>query len=261
MHYLIDGHNLIGKLPDISLSDPDDEVQLILRLRQWTAVTPKRRVTVYFDGGIPGGRNVKLSSPQVQVVFATAGKTADALLIRRINKVKNPPEFTLVTSDQAIIKTAVARKMKYLRSETFAEHLTETGAKRQIPTEPEDRRLSETEVDEWLKLFGPVDEDALRQRPKPVSPRRKAAESLEKPKPEPEESQPAMPASSNREDPQMSEAELADWLALFGGEPETPDKSPGKKKDEGKRPSSANSSHQLDDDDLAAWQDFIGRDD
>jgi len=260
MHYLIDGHNLIGKLSDISLSDPDDEVRLIFRLRGWTAVLPKRRVTVYFDGGIPGGRNVKLSTPQVQVVFATAGKTADALLIRFINKVKNPPEFTLVTSDQAIIKTAVARKMKYLRSETFAEHLAETGAARMTPAEPEDPALSEDEVQEWLELFGPVDEDALRRRPKPAAPRRKAAASPEMAKPEAEEHKPVIPASSNREDPQMSETELAEWLALFGGQPEASAKL-SSERGGGKRPSKPETPNNLDDDDLAAWQDFIGHDD
>jgi len=237
MHYLIDGHNLIAKLPDISLSDPDDEVRLILRLRQWTAVSPKRRVTVYFDGGIPGGQNVRLSTPQVQVVFATAGKTADALLIRHVKKVKNPPEFTLVTSDQAIIKTAVIRKMKYLRSETFAEYLAETGAARQTPVEPEDPRLSQAEIEEWLELFGPVDEAALRQRPKPAPPRRKAAPPPPKAaKPEASRQQPPRSAPVNREDPQLSDAELAEWLALFDRRPEKPAKSSGKKKGGKKRP-------------------------
>ncbi len=237
MHYLIDGHNLIAKLPDISLSDPDDEVQLILRLRQWTAVSPKRRVTVYFDGGIPGGQNVRLSTSQVQVVFATAGKTADALLIRHVKKVKNPPEFTLVTSDQAIIKTAVIRKMKYLRSETFAAHLAETGAARQTPVEPEDPRLSQAEIEEWLELFGPVDEAALRQRPKPAPPRRKAAPPPPKTaKPEVPRQRPSRSAPVNREDPQLSDAELTEWLALFGRRPEKPAKSSGKKKGGKKRP-------------------------
>ena len=88
MQYLIDGHNLIGKMPDIELSDPDDEIQLILRLRSWTAVSAKRKVVVYFDGGIPGGKDVNLSSSQVMVIFASRGKTADYLLITHINRVK-----------------------------------------------------------------------------------------------------------------------------------------------------------------------------
>ncbi len=32
MHYLIDGHNLIAQISDISLDDPDDEAKLVLRL-------------------------------------------------------------------------------------------------------------------------------------------------------------------------------------------------------------------------------------
>ncbi len=71
MHYLIDGHNLIAKLPDVNLSDPDDEIQLVLKLRQWTAVSAKRVVTVFFDGGIPGGHNVNLSNAQVKVIFVS----------------------------------------------------------------------------------------------------------------------------------------------------------------------------------------------
>ena len=30
--YLIDGHNLIGQLPDLSLTDPDDEAKLVQKL-------------------------------------------------------------------------------------------------------------------------------------------------------------------------------------------------------------------------------------
>ena len=52
MHYLIDGHNLIGALPDISLEDPDDEVKLILVLRSWAVARRRREVTVIFDGGL-----------------------------------------------------------------------------------------------------------------------------------------------------------------------------------------------------------------
>jgi len=33
MPYLIDGHNLIAQMPGFSLSDPDDEARLVLRLR------------------------------------------------------------------------------------------------------------------------------------------------------------------------------------------------------------------------------------
>jgi uncharacterized protein len=123
MHFLIDGHNLIAKMPDISLSDPDDEAQLILRLRSWVAASRKRRVTVYFDGGLPGGREPHLSGARLEVVFAAGGRPADDMLIRHIQRVKNPPEYTLVSSDRAIIAAAEKRRMPFLLAQDFAPEL------------------------------------------------------------------------------------------------------------------------------------------
>ena len=54
MPILIDGHNLIGRLPDLRLDDPDDEAKLVLRLRAYAART-RKRITVVFDQGLPGG--------------------------------------------------------------------------------------------------------------------------------------------------------------------------------------------------------------
>ena len=42
MPVLIDGHNLIAKLPGIHLDDPDDEERLVERLRRYQARTGKR---------------------------------------------------------------------------------------------------------------------------------------------------------------------------------------------------------------------------
>ena len=81
MHYLIDGHNLIATMPGIDLSDPDDEAQLVLRLRTWTAASRKRRVTVYFDGGLPGGPAHDLSGARLKVIFASTGRSADETTI------------------------------------------------------------------------------------------------------------------------------------------------------------------------------------
>jgi predicted RNA-binding protein with PIN domain len=156
MHYLIDGHNLIGRMPDISLDDPQDEVELVLRLRSWSARSRKRRVTVVFDHGLPGGQDRGLSTGKVNVVFASPGRTADSILIARIHSVKNPREYTLVTSDNVIIKEAGAKRMSVLRSEEFAPELKKgedqgsetTGA----PSEA-DPHVSDAEVEMWLNLF------------------------------------------------------------------------------------------------------------
>jgi len=50
MPILIDGHNLIGRMPVLSLADPDDERQLVTLLLAYRART-KKAVTVVFDPG------------------------------------------------------------------------------------------------------------------------------------------------------------------------------------------------------------------
>jgi hypothetical protein len=262
MHYIIDGHNLIGKMPDISLKDPDDEVQLILRLRSWTAVSKKRQVTVYFDGGIPGGKNVRLSTPQVRVIFASESKTADTLIINRIKKVKNPPEYTLVTNDQAIIKTANERKMPHLRSEKFALRLGKQWD--ETPPGPtfsdDDPILSDMEVQEWLNAFGPADENALKNRPKPIPPTRGTKTSEE----EEVEPETYKPAANNREDPEMSDQELREWLEIFDqaakSKPNTANKDTAVSRPRKKRLNRPNP-HGLNRQDLEAWQEFTNQDD
>ena len=156
MQYLIDGHNLIGKMPDIDLDDPDDEVKLILRLRSWSARGRKRKVTVIFDRGLPGGVEKGLSSGQVKVIFAPAGRSADSLLISRISKVKNPAEYTLVSSDQRIIRLAEARRMIVCRSETFAARMNQEREQSMGSSTAEtgdDPQMSVDEVEMWLEMF------------------------------------------------------------------------------------------------------------
>lgn len=218
MHYLIDGHNLIAKLEDLALDDPDDEAKLVLRLRSWTAANRKRRVTVIFDGGLPGGQSTRLSTSRVTVVFASAGQTADDLLIRRINQIKNPAEFTLVSSDAEVLAAARKRRMPLLLAEQFATQLpperprpaatpVETADEQQIAERRETPQLSDDEVNEWLELFGPVPE---RKVPPPPPP----------PPPEPAEKEPSPPTKKrdigrvDRERP-LSAEEVEEWLRLF----------------------------------------------
>ncbi len=99
MPVLVDGHNLIGRLPDVSLEDPDDEARLVARLQAYAGRTGKR-VTVVFDRGMPGGRSGDLSRRRVEVVFAPTGRNADRVLRERIRRSRDPRGLTVVTSDR-----------------------------------------------------------------------------------------------------------------------------------------------------------------
>ena len=62
MAYLIDGHNLIGQLPDLSLNDPNDEAKLVQKLIGFAA-RQQKRVVVVFDSGLPGGKSRLSTGP------------------------------------------------------------------------------------------------------------------------------------------------------------------------------------------------------
>lgn len=213
MHYLIDGHNLIAKIPDINLNDPNDEVELILRLKSWTAANPKRKVTVYFDGGLPGGIEQRLSTSGIKVIFAPEGKTADALIISYIQKIPNPPEFTLVTSDQQIIAAVQNRRLRHLRSETFAAQMGQDKQKRMSPSPPpqsDEPQISDSEVTEWLELFGPEPEILKKSEPqRPPTPK-----ATPKHKPKPRRSMQELKRTNKK----LDDDELSEWLDIFGAD-------------------------------------------
>ncbi|NJK79216.1 MAG: hypothetical protein HC914_04635 [Chloroflexaceae bacterium] len=161
MPTLVDGHNLIGQLPNISLADPDDEAKLVMLLRRYATRKRGRRVFVVFDHGVYGHPG-NLNGYGVTCYFARSPKDADHELIRRIRAIKRVGEWQVVSSDRAVMGEARAHRIKVVSSQDFAARLL---AEEDIP-EPEvhvrdkhrDRPLSKREVDEWLRLFG-IDED------------------------------------------------------------------------------------------------------
>lgn len=152
MPYLIDGHNLIGQLPDIGLDDPNDEALLVQRLIGFCARTNKTCVVV-FDYGLPGGRS-RMSTRAVQVVFASQRSSADRVMLERIGKIKDPRSWTIVSSDHEVLDTAKLRKMQTMTGPVFAD-LLDAPPKPVIDAgEQADIALSADEVDEWLDFFG-----------------------------------------------------------------------------------------------------------
>jgi len=149
MPLLIDGHNLVGKMPGLSLADPDDEVELVRRVRSY-CLRHRRRATVVFDAGLPGGRSLLLSSPEVEVVFAPPGGAADDIIRSRIRRSPDPAGLLVVSSDRAVQAAARARGARVVPAEDFAARLTRPRA-----TEPgSEKPRSVGDVEEWLRLFG-----------------------------------------------------------------------------------------------------------
>lgn len=154
MATLIDGHNLIGKIPDLRLDDPNDEEQLLMRLRAYRARTGKRLV-VYFDPGTAYQSPGRRFKGGIGVFQAGTGQRADDLMIRDLRRHHNPRELTVVTSDRAIQEVARHHRAQVIDAATFAEELSHTPSKKETGEMPP---LPEHEVQEWLAIFGQSDE-------------------------------------------------------------------------------------------------------
>jgi predicted RNA-binding protein with PIN domain len=153
MPLLVDGHNLIGQIPGIKLSDADDEGQLVMLLRRYSTAKRGRQVVVVFDHGVYGHPQ-KLDGYGITCHFARSPQDADAQLIKRLRALKRPRDWTLVTSDRAVVRVAEECGVKVMSSQEFARQLLAAPARPTTPPEEKrDRQLSETEIAEWMEIF------------------------------------------------------------------------------------------------------------
>jgi predicted RNA-binding protein with PIN domain len=150
MTVLIDGHNLIGAIPDLRLDDPNDEAKLLTRLRAYRARVGKRLV-VYFDPGLSYQSPARQSQGGITIRQAGSGQQADKLIIRDIRRHHNPRELTVVTSDRDIQHVARQHRAQVIDSGTFA-----AGINRQPQPDGTGNLtpFSEEELREWLAVFG-----------------------------------------------------------------------------------------------------------
>lgn len=119
MMWLVDGHNLIGQLQDLSLDDPYDEAKLSMAIRSY-CMRSRTTATVIFDNGLPGGVSKELSNSAVKVIFAPPRTSADDLIMRRAREFGNFREMVLITSDRRILQLAHAYGIEAMASEEFA---------------------------------------------------------------------------------------------------------------------------------------------
>jgi predicted RNA-binding protein with PIN domain len=146
---LIDGHNLIGQLSTISLSDPHDEEKLLRLLIRYRARTAKRLVVVFDPGeGFALAETRRLGG--IEVVFASHGSSADAIISRRVRRSRDRAGWLVVTSDNRLAETVTQLGARVQSATEFAAALSsELGN----PPDWKDVSLSPEEVESWLALF------------------------------------------------------------------------------------------------------------
>lgn len=154
MQYLVDGHNLIPKIPGMSLQALDDEIQLIERLQDFCRIK-RSSVEVFFDNAPPGMAGTRSFGP-VKAHFVRQGMTADQAIRNRLAQLgKSAAQVTVVSSDRAVAAAARHARARTSKSETFARQLREVRMEGKRSEEPgSDPVLSDEELDQWLDLFG-----------------------------------------------------------------------------------------------------------
>jgi len=158
MPYIVDGHNLIPRVPGIELNQVDDEIRLIKVLQEYCRIF-RRQIDVYFDNAPLGGATVRRYGA-VKALFVRQGKTADQAIQERLTRLgKAARNWIVVSSDHAVQAAARAAHASVLTSDQFA---SEIAAMSDIaPDDPghqEEPTLNEDELNDWLSLFGVRDE-------------------------------------------------------------------------------------------------------
>ena len=154
MPLLIDGHNLIPKIPGINLSDLDDEMHLVKMLQDYARIRRLKQVECFFDKA-PIGHPRKGKFGTIQVQFARPGLTADAEIEGRLHQLgRQARNWIVASSDQQVRRAARAFGARDISSEDFAMELLEV-LTRDVDdsTAAADPQVSKEEMQMWLELF------------------------------------------------------------------------------------------------------------
>ena len=154
MPLIIDGHNLIPKVPGINLSDLDDEMRLVEILQDYARLKRRGRIDVFFDRA-PSGHPRSRKFGSVSVVFAKPGKTADYEIEVRLAQLgKSARNWIVISSDQRVRRAARAVGAEDMSSEVFANEIQQVLSQRNAANEmAEDKILNPDEIEMWMEMF------------------------------------------------------------------------------------------------------------
>lgn len=124
---IIDGHNLIPKIPGWSLRAIDDEERLIRELQRFASLRG-RQIEVFFDGAPPGYSGERMYGG-IRAHFVLQGRTADEAIRKFVAAMgKSARGVRVVTSDRQVQAEVRALGAAVITSEDFARQLLDMRA-------------------------------------------------------------------------------------------------------------------------------------
>ncbi|RAP33847.1 hypothetical protein DID75_00995 [Candidatus Marinamargulisbacteria bacterium SCGC AG-410-N11] len=151
MRYIIDAYNLIGQLPQLSLSTPNKEEQLIHFLTQLSRNSTDKFLIV-FDGHQPDiDHQQTIQKGSLKIIYTDKCDSADDYIIRKIESTTSK-HVTIVSSDRKIQYSAKRKKIPYISCLKFIK----TYRRATIFKEPQKPTIKPNDpmINFWLKEFG-----------------------------------------------------------------------------------------------------------
>ncbi len=155
MPYIIDGNNLIGSSPDISLDDAESRKKIVGLVKKFQ-LKKKNKIFIVFDGE-PDEFIVENSSlDKLIVVFPKFGASADDEIKKILDSYDYFRDVVLVTSDRELKDIGRKKGARIVNSIEFyfeLKRVYHASGKIEMKQKRIDTKLSEGEVDQWMKIF------------------------------------------------------------------------------------------------------------
>lgn len=144
-HFIIDGNNLIGKMPAVKSKDKNTEREKLAFILERYFTNKKVKVSLHFDGH----KNLPIKAAGIKI-FYSENLTADDLIKNEIERTSNRKNIILVSSDNNLKEFARVCSCEVKSSEDFVKNITSS----QKNDEEENIIESMKNIDEFKKLFG-----------------------------------------------------------------------------------------------------------
>lgn len=155
MPYIIDGNNLIGCSPDISLEDKEAREKLLHIVRNFQE-NRNNNVILFFDGEPANGLHREEVNQKFSIRYPRFGGSADEEIRELLESYHDYRDVILVSSDRELKTIAKKKGAKIVNSIEFYFRLKQAYRVDERQEEKKkriDAQLSDNEVDHWMKIF------------------------------------------------------------------------------------------------------------
>ncbi len=143
--FLIDGNNLLHKIPTLSKNnDSDNRLSLALRLDSYF-MGKNINCTIVFDGH----RKDTIRTNKIRIEYS-GSLTADDIIRTEIERAKNTKLLTVISSDTGITDLAKVCSCEIIKSEDFSKMLHHNNKN---PEFIESKIIDNLKKNDWVKLF------------------------------------------------------------------------------------------------------------